>query len=459
MLGVGRYGPLGRDIEDDGGGSGGQAAPGVGRPAAGERGPAPGSPRPSAIAERDAWVVLAAVPGLGPVSFGRLLATFGSAAAVLRVAAEPHAAPRLAAASADRDGGSPSLDGTAVAALIEAAGDPERVLSPARRSGIDVITLVDDAYPARLRRIELPPPVLFVRGHREALDRAHAVAVVGTRRPTAIGRSTAARIADAVAGCGATIVSGLAFGVDAAAHAATVRLGAPTVAVIGGGHERLYPASHRGLAGGDHRGRWGRRQRVRAGHLADPGHLPAPQPDHQRAVGRDGGRGGGRAQRGVDDGGVGPRTGPRPPHRARSPRRSGRRGQPRVPARSRTGGADRGGDRGAARGPGPHRATATAGEGAARGACAGTSPPAEAATARALAEGSATPDEIAMVTGLPGASVLAVLTSLEVRGLVVEAFGRYRAAGPLASAGGRTSPPRACDRGSARRDGPCRGGR
>jgi DNA processing protein len=71
---------------------------------------------------------------------------------------------------------------------------------------------------------------------------------VGTRRPTAPGRALAGRIADAVATLDATIVSGLALGIDGAAHAAAVRAGAPTVAVIGGGHERLYPAAHRALA-------------------------------------------------------------------------------------------------------------------------------------------------------------------------------------------------------------------
>ena len=74
-----------------------------------------------------------------------------------------------------------------------------------------------------------------------SLERPRAIAIVGTRRPTALGRATAGRIADGVATLGATIVSGLALGIDGVAHAAAVRAGAPTVAVIGGGHERLYP--------------------------------------------------------------------------------------------------------------------------------------------------------------------------------------------------------------------------
>ncbi len=419
MLGVGRWGPLGRDAAGEGGGSAGSAA---------EHGD-----RLLAIPERDAWVVLASVPGVGPVSFARLLAAFGSASAILRAASESHAAPRLVAASAVPDGGSSSLDGPAALELVAAAADPERTLAPVRRSGVDVVTLADDTYPARLRQIELPPPVLFVRGALAALDRPRSVAVVGTRRPTSMGRSTASRIADAVAGCGATVVSGLAFGVDAAAHAAAVRLGAPTVAVIGGGHERLYPASHRGLAEAivatdgavvsefapdttPTRGTFPRRNRIISG-LSDA-----------TVVVEAGARSGAltTAAWALEQG----------------------RGLYIVPGRLDDPAVA--GSLAFLREAGPEARVVAGiaelledlgltGGGAAGAAASRRAPrdltPAEAATARALAAGSATPDEIALATGLPGASVLAVLTSLEVRGLAVETFGRYRAAGPLAAAG------------------------
>ena len=133
-------------------------------------------------------------------------------------------------------------------ALCGAAGAPERHLDPVRRSGVTVLTLADEAYPSRLRSIDLPPPVLYLHGDPAALDRSRSVAIVGTRRPTEAGRATAGHIADGVAALGATVVSGLALGIDGAAHAAAVRAGAPTVAVIGGGHERLYPSAHRALA-------------------------------------------------------------------------------------------------------------------------------------------------------------------------------------------------------------------
>ena len=83
-----------------------------------------------------------------------------------------------------------------------------------------------------------------------ALDSEHAIAVVGTRHPTEAGRALAMRLGGAVAAAGATVVSGLAIGVDGAAHAAAVHLDRPTVAVLGSGHDRLYPRSHRALADG-----------------------------------------------------------------------------------------------------------------------------------------------------------------------------------------------------------------
>jgi DNA processing protein len=412
MLGIGRWGPLGRDVPGETGG-----------------GRWPGG---DAAAERDAWVVLAAVPGLGPVSFGRLLGAFGSATGILRAASERGAVALLVEACRDRDGGSPSLGAPAAAALVVAAGNPQGILGPVRDSGVGVLTLADDGYPARLRRIDLPPPVLFIRGAVASLDRADAIAVVGTRRPTAMGRATAARIADAVAGRGATVVSGLAFGVDAAAHAATVRLGAPTVAVIGGGHARLYPASHRGLADAI----------VAAGGAVVSEFAPETSPSRGTFPRRN------RIISGLSDATVVVEAGARSgalttaawaleqgrglhivPGRLDDPAVAGslaflREAGPE--ARIVAGIAELLEDLGLT-------GRVSAGAAPSRAAWSDLAP-AEAAAAAALAAGAATPDEIALATGLPGASVLAVLTALEMRGLVVEAFGRYRAAGPAAGA-------------------------
>ncbi|MEU5548166.1 DNA-processing protein DprA [Micromonospora sp. NPDC047793] len=111
--------------------------------------------------------------------------------------------------------------------------------------GIEVYSFFDDAYPARLRDIHQMPPIVFTRGTL-AEDR-RAVAVVGTRRPTERGVGIAETCAAALAESGITVVSGLAAGIDTAAHTAALRAGGRTVAVIGTGVNRCYPAANRQL--------------------------------------------------------------------------------------------------------------------------------------------------------------------------------------------------------------------
>jgi DNA processing protein len=423
MLGIGRAGPTG-------GGS--------------PRGPAgsrTGSAGPDgADRERDAWVVLAGVTGVGPVSFGRLVAAFGSASAVLATAGEPGAVARLVDACMDPAGGPATLGSDAARAIADAVQDAERRLAQVRASGVRVITLADEGYPARVRRIELPPPVLFLRGALESLDRDRAVAIVGTRRPTEAGRQLAARIAEAVGGLGATVVSGLALGIDGAAHAATIRTGTPTVAVIGGGHARLYPAAHRGLAdaivgGGGAvlsefppdtiptRGTFPRRNRIISG-LADA-----------TVVVEAGARSGAltTAAWALEQG----RGLHVVPGRVGDPAVAGclaflreAAGEARIVAGvaellEDLGLLGAGGARGGSE-------TKTGLEQASLDALLATLAPAERSVARELVGGTGSVDELAAATGYPGATLLGVLTSLEVRGLVLEAFGRYRAAGPLA---------------------------
>ena len=100
-------------------------------------------------------------------------------------------------------------------------------------SDVEIVTIDDPDYPRRLQSIELPPHVLYVRGDPAALTARHAVAIVGTRRPTEAGRLTASRLGAAIARAGAVVVSGLAVGIDGAAHAAVVQEGGATVAVLG----------------------------------------------------------------------------------------------------------------------------------------------------------------------------------------------------------------------------------
>ncbi len=420
-----------------------------------ERGTEPraGDARTDAAAERDAWVILNGAEGVGPVSFARLVAAFGDARSVLRAASESGGLRRLVAASTAPDGAGPCLAPGVARAIAEAATHAERYLDPVRRASVEVLTLADAAYPERLRRIDLPPPVLFLHGNAAALDRPRSVAVVGTRRPTALGRATAGRIADAVSSLGATIVSGLALGIDAAAHAAAVRSGRPTVAVIGGGHLRLYPAGHRGLAraivdGGGAvvsefapdtiptRGTFPRRNRIISG-LADatvvveagarsgalttaawaleqgrglhivPGRLDDPAVAGSLAFLREAAP---EAQvvAGVpelieDLGLLGQGTRTRARTVSPAPRRSAGSGSGRPRP--------------------PNLKTVLA-----------ALPQVERRVAGEVVAGHGSVDDLVLATGLSGASVLGTLTALEIRGLVVEVFGRYRAAGALAAA-------------------------
>lgn len=410
MLGVGRWGPLGRDLDLSWGGA--QA------PVAGD-----------GLTERDAWVVLAGATGVGPVTFARLLGAFGSARAVLSAAAEPGAVPRLVGATATADA-SPSLTAAAAATICAAAAAPWRPLDAVHRAGVTAVTLDEAAYPARLRAVELPPPVLFVTGSVTALAATRSVAIVGTRRPTAVGRATSGRIADAVGACGATVVSGLAYGVDAAAHQAAVRRGAPTVAVIGGGHGRLYPAGHRGLAasivaGGGaivsefapdtppSRGTFPRRNRIISGLsdatvVVEAGARSGALTTAAWALEQ--GRGLFIVPGRLDDPAV---AGSLAFLREAGP-------EARVVAGIAELVEDLGLEANLPAGARPPLASAS-------------TTPAERAVADALSHGAGSPDDLVAWTGLAGATVLAALTTLELRGLVVEVLGRYQPAGRLAA--------------------------
>lgn len=198
--------------------------------------------------EREAWAVLLSVHGLGAAGFGGLLAAYGSGRAILAAAGRRGAAPRLAAIVAEA-AGRPRPGEHIGEAIVQVAAALADHLAVLRASDLSIVTLDDPAYPSRLRLIDLPPPVLLVRGDPAALSVPRAVAIVGTRRPTEHGRLIAARIAAAVTRAGAVVVSGLAVGIDGAAHAAVVAEHAPTIGVLGSGHGRLFPRAHQRLAG------------------------------------------------------------------------------------------------------------------------------------------------------------------------------------------------------------------
>lgn len=132
-------------------------------------------------------------------------------------------------------------------ALARARIDAEQALVRAQRSGVDAIPFGNARYPALVAAIYDPPPILWVRGHAQALA-SPSVAVVGARAASASARAVAAELAGGLARAGVTVVSGLARGVDAAAHRAALESGGTTVAVLGSGADHVYPPEHRDLA-------------------------------------------------------------------------------------------------------------------------------------------------------------------------------------------------------------------
>lgn len=129
---------------------------------------------------------------------------------------------------------------------IRAEVSLEKVCERIEDLGIQALTWEDEGYPSRLKEIDQPPPVLYVRGKLLPEDE-WAVAVVGTRRITAYGRQVAEEICGALARQGVTVVSGLARGVDAVAHSTALRCGGRTLAVLGNGVDHIYPPEHRQL--------------------------------------------------------------------------------------------------------------------------------------------------------------------------------------------------------------------
>jgi len=180
------------------------------------------------------WLALLRAPGIGPGRFASLLQRFGSPRAVFTANRDEWTGLGLAEAALD----------------YLSAPDWKRVeqdLGWLERPRNGLLCLTDPAYPRLLRQLAQPPPVLFVHGDPACL-RAAQIAIVGTRNPTPSGRETTRDFAAHLAGSGLVITSGLALGVDAEAHRGALQGGGITVAVMGTGLDRIYPAKHRELA-------------------------------------------------------------------------------------------------------------------------------------------------------------------------------------------------------------------
>lgn len=195
---------------------------------------------PAAIRNADdlkAWLQLACAPGVGPVAVRLLLAAFGMPQQVLAqsVTALSAVVPvKLARAVLAKPG-------AGLPALVE------RTLAWLGTPGNHLLTLADDAYPARLFDLHDPPPLLYIKGDPALLARP-AVAIVGARKATEQGKRDAQAFGRELSESGLTVISGLALGIDAAAHAGGLLGCGGTIAVTGTGADRVYPPDNLGLA-------------------------------------------------------------------------------------------------------------------------------------------------------------------------------------------------------------------
>jgi len=192
--------------------------------------------------EAAALLALAGIPGLGLPALRRLVDRFESGTAALaRLRGAPPAVLVEAAGPSVRVG-----PRTAPALRALSADGTVARLERARLLGLRIVSWASTDYPAPLLDLVAPPPVLFLRG-REWPDFEVCVAIVGTRRSTPYGRAVAHRLARDFARWGWTVVSGMARGIDAAAHAGALDAGGHTIGVLGSGHEHEYPAANRDL--------------------------------------------------------------------------------------------------------------------------------------------------------------------------------------------------------------------
>jgi DNA processing protein len=185
---------------------------------------------------RETYIALNMIDGIGPIKVRAMIDALGSPEAVFGASVEQLTrvdgvgtllAERIAAAPAQ----------------LDVRGEVRR----AERLGMRIVTFPDADYPAPLREIHDPPLALYLRGTLSPRDR-HAVAVVGSRRTTHYGRMVADRLAYQLAKVGFTVISGLARGVDTAAHEGALNAGGRTGAVIGSALDRLYPPENAALA-------------------------------------------------------------------------------------------------------------------------------------------------------------------------------------------------------------------
>ena len=173
------------------------------------------------------WLQLIRTEQIGPITFHRLLKKYGSARKAL------NALPELSRKA-----------GRAKPMRIAPRGQAEAEFERAHEYGAQIIAFPEPHYPALLREIHDPPPLLFVHGHHSLFEKP-AIAIVGARNASGVGLKMARELASGLGAAGYAVVSGLARGIDGAAHGATLKTG--TVAVVAGGVDVIYPPEHKAL--------------------------------------------------------------------------------------------------------------------------------------------------------------------------------------------------------------------
>lgn len=180
------------------------------------------------------WLVLWRTPGIGPAAFAALRECFGAPGRALG-ATQSQLKDLGLTAGAIESLRTPNREGV------------ERDLAWAAQPGQHILTIEDPLYPPQLREIAQPPPLLFVKGNPRHLADPQ-IAIVGSRHPTPGGRENACVFAEALARAGLGVTSGLALGIDAAAHEGALKAGGLTIAVAATGLDCTYPARNRALA-------------------------------------------------------------------------------------------------------------------------------------------------------------------------------------------------------------------
>jgi DNA processing protein len=181
------------------------------------------------------WLQIVQADGVGSVIFGRLLEHFGSVEAIL-------------AASIGSLAQVEGVGQITAEKIVKSRGkfDADKEISLADKAGVCIINISDSRYPALLKKIYDPPPVIYVKGDILPADNL-AVAIVGSRGCSHYGSEQASRFAHLLASAGFTIVSGMARGIDSAAHSGALSAGGRTIAVQGCGLSRIFPPENKEL--------------------------------------------------------------------------------------------------------------------------------------------------------------------------------------------------------------------